>query len=206
MFGVAFKLRVVDDKPQLEIQHPYLKLPDLELVVKHNSMAGVVNTVLKMFNAVQYWPTLTQMVDTSAIMKAKEHVDKDGHVVNRDLSKELTEIEVEFMDGPIGLDLYQSYPTEPAVCKVKRFNHGPRNSRLQAEKSGLIKPHDYIIAINGVDVTTMEYEAVIEMLGSVVRPFDGKRRATLRCDLRTRDYERCREEVQRVGVVGVVLG
>lgn len=50
MFGVAFKLRVVDDKPQLEIQHPYLKLPDLELIVKHNSMAGVVNTVLKMFN------------------------------------------------------------------------------------------------------------------------------------------------------------
>ena len=50
MFGVAFKLRVVDDKPQLEIQHSYLKLPDLELVVKHNSMAGVVNTVLKMFN------------------------------------------------------------------------------------------------------------------------------------------------------------
>ena len=41
---------MVDDKPQLEIQHPYLKLPDLELVVKHNSMAGVVNTVLKMFN------------------------------------------------------------------------------------------------------------------------------------------------------------
>lgn len=122
--------------------------------------------------AVQYWPTLTQMVDTSAITKAKERVDKDGHVVNRDLSKELTEIEVEFMDGPIGLDLYQSYPTEPAVCKVKRFNHGPRNSRLQAEKSGLIKPHDYIIAINGVDVTTMEYDAVIEMLGSVVRPFD----------------------------------
>ena len=168
---MAFKLRVVDDKPQLAIQHPYLKLPDLELVVKHNSMAGVVNTVLKMFNgmicsrieatvskmiivsvgggrdaqeksnqllepvnnlAVQYWPTLTQMVDTSALTKAKEHVDKDGHVVNRDLSKELTEIEVEFMDGPLGLDLYQAYPTEPAVCKVKRFNHGPRNSRLQA--------------------------------------------------------------------------
>lgn len=41
---------MVDDKPQLEIQHPYLKLPDLELIVKHNSMAGVVNTVLKMFN------------------------------------------------------------------------------------------------------------------------------------------------------------
>ena len=48
MFGVAFKLRVVNDKPQLEIQHPYLKLSDLVITVKHNSMAGVVNTVLKM--------------------------------------------------------------------------------------------------------------------------------------------------------------
>ena len=42
---MAFKLRVVDEKPQLEIQHPYLKLSDLEITVKHNSMAGVVNTV-----------------------------------------------------------------------------------------------------------------------------------------------------------------
>ena len=122
--------------------------------------------------AVQYWPTLNQMVDTSSIMKGKERVDKDGHVINRDLSKELKEIEVEFMDGPLGLDLCQSYPTEPAVCKVKRFNHGPRNTRLQAEKSHLIKPLDYIIAVNGVDVTAMEYDKIIEMLGSVVRPFD----------------------------------
>ena len=201
MFGLAFKIRVVDDKPQLEIQHPYLKLSELEITVKHNSMAGVLNTVLKMANgylcskiesvvagliieksnqlltpvnnlAIQYWPMLNQMVDTSAIIKGKERVDKDGKVINRDLSKELTEVEVEFMDGPIGLDLYQSYPTEPAVCKVKRFNHGPRNAKLQAERSGLIKRHDYIIAINGVDVTTMEYDKIIEMLGEVVRPFD----------------------------------
>lgn len=47
---MAFKLRVVDEKPQLEIQHPYLKLSDLVIAVKHNSMAGVVNTVLKMVN------------------------------------------------------------------------------------------------------------------------------------------------------------
>ena len=47
---MAFKLRVVDEKPQLEIQHPYLKLSDLQITVKHNSMAGVVNTVLKMVN------------------------------------------------------------------------------------------------------------------------------------------------------------
>ena len=201
MFGVAFKLRVVDEKPQLEIQHPYLKLQSLDITVKHNSLAGVLNTVLKWMNstickqlektvtnmiiekssallepvnalAVQYWPMLNQMVDTSAIMKGKERVDKNGKVINRDLSKELMEVEVEFMDGPIGLDLYESYPTEPAVCKVKRFNHGPRNSKLQAEKSHLIKPHDYIIAINGVDVTTMDYDKVIEMLNSVVRPFD----------------------------------
>ena len=47
---MVFKLRVVDDKPQLEIQHPYLKLSDLVITVKHNSMAGVLNTVLKMVN------------------------------------------------------------------------------------------------------------------------------------------------------------
>ena len=98
MFGVAFKLRVVDDKPQLQIQHPYLKLQSLDITVKHNSLAGVLNTVLKWMNstickqlektvtnmiiekssallepvnalAVQYWPTLNEMVDTSAIMK-----------------------------------------------------------------------------------------------------------------------------------------
>ena len=201
MFGVAFKLRVVDEKPQLEIQHPYLKLQSLDVTVKHNSYANILNTLLKWMNpmichqlektvtsmiieksaalltpvnnlAIQYWPMLNQMVDTTAIVKGKERVDKDGKVINRDLSKELAEIEVEFMDGPLGLDLYESYPTEPAVCKVKRFNHGPRNSRLQAERSHLIKPHDYIIAINGVDVTTMDYDKIIEMLGSVVRPFD----------------------------------
>ena len=201
MFGVAFKLRVVDEKPQLEIQHPYLKLETLDIKVKHNEYAGVLNTVLKWMNgvirsqieknvtkiitdrsaalltpvnnlAIQYWPMLSQMVDTSAISKAKERVDKNGKVINRDLSKELMEVEVEFMDGPLGLDLYESYSNEPAVCKVKRFNHGPRNSKLQAQRSGLIKPHDYIIAINGVDVTCADYDDVIEMLGSVVRPFD----------------------------------
>lgn len=50
MFGLAFKLRVVEEKPQLELQHPYLQLAGLEITVKHNSMAGLLNTVLKMAN------------------------------------------------------------------------------------------------------------------------------------------------------------
>ena len=218
MFGVAFKLRVVDEKPQLEIQHPYLKLQSLDVTVKHNSYANILNTLLKWMNpmichqlektvtsmiieksaalltpvnnlAIQYWPMLNQMVDTTAIVKGKERVDKDGKVINRDLSKELAEIEVEFMDGPLGLDLYESYPTEPAVCKVKRFNHGPRNSRLQAERSHLIKPHDYIIAINGVDVTTMDYDKIIEMLGSVVRPLIFGREIMSDAEKNSDDYD-----------------
>ena len=50
MFGVAFKLRVVDEKPQLEIQHPYLKLQSLDVTVKHNSYANILNTLLKWMN------------------------------------------------------------------------------------------------------------------------------------------------------------
>ena len=122
--------------------------------------------------AEQYWPMLNSMVDTSALMKGKEKVDKDGRVINRDLSKELTEVEVEFMDGPLGLDLYEAYPTEPAVMKVKRFNHDKFNGARQAEMSGLIKPHDYIVAVNGVDVTTMEYDKIMDLLQNTVRPFD----------------------------------
>ena len=122
--------------------------------------------------AVQYWPMLNSMVDTSAILKGKEKVAKDGRVINRDLSKELTEVEVEFMDGPLGLDLYEAYPTEPAVMKVKRFNHDKFNGARQAEMSGLIKPHDYIVAVNGVDVTTMDYDKIMDLLQNTVRPFD----------------------------------
>ena len=122
--------------------------------------------------AEQYWPMLNSMVDTSALMKGKEKVDKDGRVINRDLSRELTEVEVEFMDGPLGLDLYEAYPTEPAVMKVKRFNHDKFNGARQAEMSGLIKPHDYIVAVNGVDVTTMEYDKIMDLLQNTVRPFD----------------------------------
>ena len=112
---------------------------------------------------------LNSMVDTSALMKGKEKVDKDGRVINRDLSRELTEVEVEFMDGPLGLDLYEAYPTEPAVMKVKRFNHDKFNGARQAEMSGLIKPHDYIVAVNGVDVTTMEYDKIMDLLQSSLR-------------------------------------
>ena len=74
MFGLAFKLRVVDEKPQLEIQHPYLKLPDLELTMKNNSMANVVNTLLKMFNGM-ICSRIESIVSSMIIVVARRQSD-----------------------------------------------------------------------------------------------------------------------------------